>query len=238
MFLRNQFRPERSNSKVKRNLAFPCASLIHPSSVKQQGNSRTEHADAIGAARPLDRIKEIDLRSVPVTERATSIERIADMMAEKMISLCPPAAGFKCSRKRYRPFKEWQNISGIRLHVRRGLFSGYEIQLEPTDSECRGVAIAMCPSNLISDIRKYVSIAIGAAIFLISFWWLPVIEYWRGEFGQLTPLVMLALFLIALAVVTAVLQAPINLFRRLLTNKESEEAQKQEIKAGLQELAI
>ena len=185
-----------------------------------------------------DLIKEIDLRTVSAAQRDACIERIADIMAKKMLSLCSPAAGYKYTRKRYRPFNEWQHIFGVRLFVRRGLFDGYEIQLEPRDSECRKVAISMCPSHLISDIRKYVSIAVGAATIWMSFGWVPVIESWLGDSARFTPLVMVVLFVLVIAVATGLLQAPITLVRRLLVNKESEEAQKREIRDGLQEMAI
>jgi hypothetical protein len=185
-----------------------------------------------------DRIKEIDLRTVPAANRVAWIETIADTMAKKMLSLCSPADGYKCSRKSYRPFKEWQDILGIRLFARRGLFEGYEIQLEPIDSECRKVAISMCPSHLISDVRKYVSLAVGAVTVVISFRWVPVIQYWLGDFSRLTPLVMVALFGLSAAAATGLLQVPVTLTRKLLIKKESEEAQKQEIRAGLQEMAI
>ena len=71
-----------------------------------------------------DLVKEIDLTSIGKSQRGACVEKIADMLEAKMTSLCPSAEGFKCSRKRYRPFKEWQDIVGIRLFVRRGLLEG------------------------------------------------------------------------------------------------------------------
>lgn len=185
-----------------------------------------------------DPVKEVDLRTIPIGERAACVERIADLLEEKIASLCPVAAGFKYSRKAYRPFKEWKNIFGIRIFVRRSLFDGYEIQLEPNDSECRGLTVSMCPSSLISDIRRYISIAVAVAFFLISFEWLPIIGDWLGDFAQLTPIVMLAIFLIALALSTGLLQVPISLLRLLVSNKQTEAAQKQRIRVGIQEMAI
>lgn len=185
-----------------------------------------------------DPVKEVDLRTLPFGERAACISRIADSLAAKMASLCPVEAGFKYSRKSYQPFKEWKNIVGIRIFVRRGLFDGNEIQLEPNDSECRRLTVSMCHSSLISDIRKYVSIAIGVAFVLRSFKWLPVIAYWLGDFSRLTPIVMLAIFVAALAVSAGLLQVPISLLRLLVSNKQNEEAQKQRIRVGIREMAI
>jgi len=185
-----------------------------------------------------DPLKEVDLRTVPESQRAACVERIADLLEEKLVSLCPIAAGYKYSRKRYRPFREWKDIIGIRLFVRRGLLDGYEIQLEPNDSERRMVTISMCPSSLISDIRKYVSIAVGIAFVLISFKWLPVIAYWLGDFSRLAPIVLLAIFVAALGLAAGLLQAPISLLRLLVSNKQTEEAQKQGIRVGIQEMAI
>jgi hypothetical protein len=185
-----------------------------------------------------DPVKEVDLRTIPFSERAACIERIADSLEAKMASLCPVEAGFKYSRKSYRPFKEWKNIFGIRIFVRRGLFDGNEIQLEPNDSECRRLTVSMCHSSLISDIRKYVSIAIGVVFVLKSFKWLPVIAYWLGDFSRLTPIVMLAIFVAALALSAGLLQLPISLLRLLISNKQNEEAQKQRIRVGIREMAI
>jgi len=73
---------------------------------------------------------------------------------------------------------------------------------------------------------------------LISFKWLPVIGYWLGDFARLTPLVMLAIFMVALAASAGLLQLPISLLRLLVSNKRTEEAQKQRIRVGIQETAI
>ena len=132
------------------------------------------------------------------------------MMAEKLLVALSACRWLQVSRKRYRPFKEWQNIFGIRLYVRRGLFDGYEIQLEPTDSECRELAISMCPSHLISDIRKYVSLAIGAVIFVLSFWWVPDIRNWLGDFGAAHADCDASSLWSRLRAATGVLQAPIT----------------------------
>lgn len=185
-----------------------------------------------------DRVKEIDLRTIPHGQRAACIERIADVLETKLGSLCPTTAGYKYSRKHYRPFQEWKNVFGIRLYVQHGLLRGYEIQVEPKDSECRMLTISMCPSSLIADIRKYVSIGMGIVFLLISFKWLPLIRYWLGEFSQLTPLVMLVIAVAALALTTGLLQIPIGLLRILVSDKQREEVQKQQIKLGLQEVAI
>jgi hypothetical protein len=185
-----------------------------------------------------DPVKEIDLRTIPVGERVACVERIADLLEAKLVSLCPVAAGYKYSRKRYRPFKEWKHIVGIRVFVRRGLFDGHEIQVEPVDSECRRLSISMCPSSLISDIRKYVSIAVGTVFVLISLKWTPVIAYWLGDFSRLTPIVLLAIFLAALGLSTGLLQVPISLLRLLVSNKQNAEARKQGIRVGIQEMAF
>jgi hypothetical protein len=152
--------------------------------------------------------------------------------------ICPAAAGFKVSRKRYQPFKEWKDVSGIRLLVRRGLLDGYEIQIEPNDSESRQLMISMCPSSLISDIRRYLSMAAGAILFVFSLTRIMEISQWLGEFSRFTPLVLLVVFVAALGLCTAILELPIRLVRLLVANKQKEEAQKREIKVGIQEMAM
>ena len=80
--------------------------------------------------------------------------------------------------------------------------------------------------------------AVAAAFVLISFKWLPVIQYWLGDFARLTPIVMFAIFLAAVALSTGLLQLPISVLRLLVSNKQNQEAQRQEIKLGIQGMAI
>jgi hypothetical protein len=183
-------------------------------------------------------VKEIDLRTIHVTQRAMSIQRIADLLETKIAVICPGAAGFKVSRKQYQPFKEWKHVFGIRLLVRRGLLDGYEIQIEPRDSESRQLMISMSASSLIGDIRRYASMAIGAILFVVSFTRLREISHWLGEFSQLTPLVMVAVLIAAIGLCTALLELPIRLVRLLVSNKQKQEAQKRELKLGIQEMAM
>ena len=185
-----------------------------------------------------DLVKEIDLTPVVKGQRAACIERIADMLEARIKSLCPSTSGFNCSRKRYRPFNEWPDIFGIRLFVRRGLLEGYEVQVEPNDSESRRLTISICPSSRISDIRKYGSMGVGAVFILASFKYWSTVQYWLGDSAEFTPLVLLAMFLVVLAIATGLLQLPISLLRLLLSNRQREEAQKQGIKLGIQEVTI
>jgi hypothetical protein len=186
-----------------------------------------------------DLLKEIDLRTVVEGERAPYVERVADMLEAKMKSLCPRTAGFSCSRKRYRPFNEWRDIFGIRVVVRKGLLDGYEIQVEPNDSESRQVTISMCPSSRISDLQKYISVVIGAVFFVMYFdWLLETVVYSLGELNQLTPLVMIAILVAFVGIAMGVLQLPVMLLRLLLSNKQHQEAQKQGIKVSIEEMTI
>lgn len=183
-------------------------------------------------------VKEIDLQSTPISQRGASVERIADVLEARIALLFGDNAGFKVTRKRYQPFKEWKDVFGIRLFVRRGLLSGYELQIEPNDSESRKLTISMCPSTLIDEIRKYVSIAVGATFVLISLKWAGDISHWLGDFARLTPIVLLLLFVAALGLCTGILALPIRLARLLVTDKQTEEAQKREIRVGIKEIAI
>ena len=185
-----------------------------------------------------DLVKEIDLTSIAKSQRGACVERIADMLEAKMTTLCPSTEGFNCSRKRYRPFKEWQDVVGIRLFVRRGLLEGYEIQVEPNDSESRRLTISICHSNLISDVRRYATMGVGAVFIVISFKWWTTMQYWLGDSGEFMPLVMLAMFLAVIGIATGLLHLPISLLRLLLSNKQREEAQKQGIKLSIQEMTI
>jgi hypothetical protein len=183
-------------------------------------------------------VKQIDLCSIHSSQRGASIERITDGLEAKMSVICPHAAGFKITRKRYQPFREWKNVFGIRLFVRRGLLDGYEIQVEPADSEARTLTISMCPSSLIGDIRRYVSMAVGAAFVLISLKWIGVISYWLGDFARLTPLVLLALGTAILGLSAGILEVPIRLVRLLISDSENEAIQKREIRVGIREMAV
>ena len=64
------------------------------------------------------------------------------------------------------------------------------------------------------------------------------VRYWLGDLGELTPLVMIAIFLAVVAAAIGVLQLPISLLRLLVCNKETEEARKQDLKVGVQEMTI
>lgn len=185
-----------------------------------------------------DLVKELDLTSVAKFHRAGCVERIASMLEAKIASLCPSSAGFKCSRKSYRPFTEWQNVMGVRLFVKRGLCEGYEIQVEPNDSECRRVTISICHSNRLTDFRRYASMGVGAVFFLVSFQWLSTVQHWLGDASEIAPLVMLALIVAVIGIATGLMELPIRLLRLLVINKQREADQKQGIKAGLQEVTI
>lgn len=182
-----------------------------------------------------DRIKEIDLTGMGKGHRAACVERIADMLQERIMS---QTAGFRCSRKRYRPFKEWQNVFGIRLFLRRGLFSGYEIQIEPNDSEFRRLTISMCSSSVISDIGRYFSIGVAGLLFLILFTRMHTVEYWLDDFADLAPVAVLAVCVGVGALSLGLLGLLTRLLRLLFANNNGEEAQKQGIRVGIQEMTI
>lgn len=188
--------------------------------------------------RKKEAVKEIDLQSTHISQRGASIERTADVLEARIVLLFGENAGFKITRKRYQPFKEWKDVFGIRLFVRRGLLNGYELQIEPNDSESRKLTISMCPSSLIGEIRKYVSIAVGATFVLISLKWVGDISHWLGDFSRLTPIVLLGLFVTALGLSAGIMELPIRLARLLVTNQQTEEAEKREIKVKIQEMAI
>jgi hypothetical protein len=185
-----------------------------------------------------DPVKEIDLSTVPWGERVRCFETIADLLEAKLVHLCPLAAGFKCSRKRYRPINGRKDVMGIRTYLRRGLLEGYEIQLEPNDADYRKLTVSISASSLVSDIRKYITIVIGVGFLLFSLKWLPVIQHSLGQFAQLTPLVLLALILAVMGVCAGLLQVPISLARLLGTHKQREEIQKQGLKSGIAEVAF
>jgi len=182
-----------------------------------------------------DPVKEIDLSSVAVSERARRVQKVADVVEAKLASLCPTNEGYKYSRKHYQPFPERKNVSGVRVVVRQGMLRGYEIQVEPNDFEYRKLTVSICPSSLISDIRKYAAGAIGIVFFLFSLKWMPAVQYELGESSQLTLLMMLVIVLAAVGVSAGLLQIPIALLRMLMLDKQAEELQKREIKLGLQE---
>ena len=185
-----------------------------------------------------DLLKEIDLRAVPDGHRHAYIRKVADLLEAKVASLCPASDGYRYSRKQYRPFPEWKNVFGIRLFVQHGLLSGYEIQVEPNDSECRKLTISLCSSNLITDICKYISIAIGIVFLVISFRSVRSIEHALGDFSQLAPLIVVAVALLAAAGSMKLWQLPIRLLQLLVSDKQKEEAHKQQIKLGVQEVAV
>ena len=79
---------------------------------------------------------------------------------------------------------------------------------------------------------------VGAVFVLVSFKYWPTVQYWLGDSGEFMPLVLLAMFLAVIGIATGLLQLPISLLRLLLSNKQREEAQKQGIKLGIQEVTI
>ena len=184
-----------------------------------------------------DRVHEIDLRTVPDVQRGVCVEKVAHAVEARLASLLPTADGYRYKRKQYRPFPEWKHVFGIRLFVQRGLLSGYEIQVEPDDSECRKLTISMCSSNLITEIRMYLSIAMGLAFVVLAFKWTSLIQAWVGGSLQLTMIAMLFMFLAAAGVSLGLLQIPISIMRLVVSDKQKEEDQKRQIKVGVQEVA-
>jgi len=182
-----------------------------------------------------DAIKEIDLSTIPREQRAAHIEKTADVLEEKLGSLCPSTAGYSYSRKHYRPFNEWKNVLGVRLFVQHGLLRGYELQVEPNDSDCRKLTISICPSSRLADLRRYTSIAVGALFFMYSLQWWTEIRNSLNDFAQLTPLVLLVLAVAVGAISMALLQLPILLLNSLFSDKQNEEVQKQQIRLSVQE---
>jgi hypothetical protein len=180
-----------------------------------------------------DRIGEIDLSSTSFGSRLAAIERLAKVSREQVSSLLPNAEGYKHKQKHYRPFPEWKDVYGIRLLLRQGLLRGYEIQLEPNDSECRKVTVSICPSNRIADVSKWVSAAVGVGCLVISFKWMPSIRDGLGELSQLTPLVVLLIGLAGMGVSMGILQVPIGLLRAVMVDKVREDLEKQRIKDEL-----
>ena len=182
-----------------------------------------------------DAIKEIDLSTIPREQRAAHIEKTADVLEEKLGSLCPSTAGYSYSRKHYRPFNEWKNVLGVRLFVQHGLLRGYELQVEPNDSDCRKLTISICPSSRLADLRRYTSIAVGTVFLVYSLQWWTEIRNSLNDFAQLTPLVLLVLAVAVGAISMALLQLPILLLNSLFSDKQNEEVQKQQIRLSVQE---
>jgi hypothetical protein len=79
---------------------------------------------------------------------------------------------------------------------------------------------------------------VGAVFVVVSFQWLSTVQHWLGDAGELTPLVILAMFVAVVGIATGLIELPIRLLRLLLTNKQREAAQKQGIKVGIQEVKI
>ena len=79
---------------------------------------------------------------------------------------------------------------------------------------------------------------VGALFVLVSFQWLSTVQRWLGDSAEITPLVMLVMFVAVVAIATGLMELPIRLLRLLLTNKQREAAQKQGIKLGIQEVTI
>lgn len=79
---------------------------------------------------------------------------------------------------------------------------------------------------------------VGGVFFVVSFAWWSDVQYWLGNSSEFTPLIMLAMFVAVIAIATGLLQLPISLLRLLLSNKQRDEAQKQGIKLGIQEVTI
>ena len=80
--------------------------------------------------------------------------------------------------------------------------------------------------------------AVGAVFILASFKYWPTVQYWLGGSSEFTPLVMLAMFLVVIAMAAGLLQLPIIVLRLLMANKQREEAQKQGLKLSIQEMSI
>jgi len=185
-----------------------------------------------------ERLKEIDLTTVFGVQRVGCFDRIATLTEDSLFSLFHKTAGYRCSRKRYQPFPGRKGVFGVRLYARRGLLEGYELQVEPNDFEYRKVCISLSASNLISDIRKYISITVGVIFVLLSLRWLPEIQRWLGEFSRLTPIVVLFAFLAALGVCAGALQIPISLLRLFGVDRHKEESQKRSIRSRIEEIAL
>ena len=181
-------------------------------------------------------VQEVDLRTVAPSERGEKLERVADAIAGRIDALFPPKSGYKFFCKRYRPFREWANVFGVRLYVRCGLLEGYEVQLEPNDPEYRTLTISLYDSNLISDIRNYIVITLGVAFLLISLNWVNVIRYSLGEFAAVTPMVLLMLAAGAIGVCMGLLQLPINLLLWIGTDKHQQNREEQHVKEEIKEI--
>ena len=185
-------------ARIERARSLPVTAVVqNVGETKQQANLPKGLAEAsFEIKKKRDKVKEIDLRTVADGQRNAYVDRVAEVLEAKLLALFP---GYRCSRKRYSPFPERKYIFGIRLFVQQGLLNGYEIQVEPNDSDCRALTISMCPSSLIADIRRYVAMAVGVVFVVLSIIWMPVIQNWLGDFSELTPLVMLVIILGALA---------------------------------------
>jgi len=79
---------------------------------------------------------------------------------------------------------------------------------------------------------------VGAVFVVVSFQWFSLVRHWLGDADEITPLVMLAMFVAVVAIATGLMELPIRLLKLLLTNKQREAAQKQGIKLGIQEVTI
>ena len=180
-------------------------------------------------------VRQIDLRHVAITNRLGKVVYVGDFFESYCQQLYPKTGGYKYRRKQFSPFQEQPQLFGIKIIIQQGLFQGYQIDVEPNDSECRSVKLSISFSRQIEQITGIISIALAVITFIFLLTSMDSIGVFLGEISRFTTVIIFFGSLAALGTSFGLFQLLVYAFLYISKkyNKQKQEMAKlkQEIQA-------
>jgi hypothetical protein len=88
-------------------------------------------------------VANVSMADISAERQATVLTDLVESATRLLKERFPAAEGYVHGSHTFAPFKEWPNLYGHRLWVRRGQFWGYRVTMVPADFQCRTVHVTL-----------------------------------------------------------------------------------------------
>ena len=121
-------------------------------------------------------VTNLNMADISAERRTTVLSDLAQSTARCLAERFPVSDGYTHQAKTFNPFKEWPNLNGHRLWVRRGRFWGYRVEVAPADFQCRTARVTLArfvPLNetlAVCAILPALALMAGLLVYVVSNW--------------------------------------------------------------------
>ena len=121
-------------------------------------------------------VTNLNMADISAERRATVLSDLAQSTARCLAERFPVSDGYTHQARAFNPFKEWPNLQGHRLWVRRGRFWGYRVEVVPADFQCRAAHVTLArfvPLNetlAVCAVVPALALMAGLLVYVVSNW--------------------------------------------------------------------